>query len=124
MHHASQQPDIISRRRVPRRIYAAPVGVLVAGGYAVGRGYQVGEGGMMISTDQQSLTEDLQIVVSFYLPSGEMIVVRAVVRSVIAEAKGSAEKYGLEFLNLDFQSKRAIRNFVAAATRVDGHIVL
>jgi hypothetical protein len=108
------------RRRVPRRTFKAPVGVLKSGGYAIRKAYQLGEGGMMIDHNEK-LKEGVCLVLNFFLPGGHIVMVRGIVRAVIAAKDGQPERYGLEFLNLGFQYKRAIRNFVAAATREDGH---
>ena len=104
------------RRRVPRRLFEAPIGMLLHGEYSLQRTYQVGEGGMMVSAPQD-LAEGDRLVVSFYLPGVPLIIVRGVVRSVIPENGEQAERYGIEFENLGFQRKREIRNFVAAARR-------
>ena len=109
------------RRRVPRRTYKAPVGVLMGGEYAVERAYQLGEGGMMLDCKRGKLKEGTKLALNFFLPGGQVVMVRGVVRAVIAPKEGVPERYGIEFSNLGFQYKRAIRNFVAAATREDGH---
>lgn len=111
----------IHRRRVPRRTFKAPVGVLLNGKYAVQRAYQLGEGGMMIDCKNRRLTVGQGVVANFFLASGDIVMVRGIVRAIIPPKDGQPERYGLEFLNLGFQHKRAIRNFVAAATREDGH---
>lgn len=110
------------RRRVPRRTFEAPVGVLLHGKFQIERAFQMGEGGMMIS-HSMALAEGTQLVVSFYLSSDKMVMVRGIVRSIVKAQGSSPERYGLEFLNLGFQYKREIRNFVAAATQ-DGHLSL
>ncbi len=118
-----QRPAISGRRRVPRRAFEGAVGMLLKGQYTVQRAYQVGEGGMMISsTSDTPLGEGVNLVVNFFLPSGVLIMVRGIVRSVVPPKDGLPERYGIEFLNVGFQSKREIRNFVAAATRVDGQL--
>jgi hypothetical protein len=53
-----------------------------------------------------------------------MIVVRGLVRSVIAATGGQPTKFGIEFENLGFHNRREIRNFVAAATRSDSYMGL
>ncbi len=111
---------LIGRRKVPRRLYESSVGVLARGKFTIERCFQVGEGGMMFSSTLP-LVENNQIVISFYLPASGMIIVRGVVRSVIAASKKLPERYGLEFLNIGFHHKREIRNFVAAATRQEGY---
>lgn len=110
----------IGRRRVPRRTFKAPVGVLIGGKYSVERAFQLGEGGMMIDCKGQKLKAGTHTALNFFLPDGSIVMVRGVVRAIIPPKDGDPERYGLEFLNLGFQNKRAIRNFVAAATREDG----
>ncbi len=113
----------IGRRRVPRRYFESPVGVLLGGEYQVNRAYQVGEGGMMFDFKGKQLLEGTLIAASFYLPSGVLIMVRGVVRAVVPAKDGKPQRFGIEFIELDFQFKREIRNFVAAATRQDGQLV-
>jgi len=111
----------LQRRRVPRRSFDNPAGILKSGKYQMNRAYQLGEGGMMIGANEPMQVGTL-LVVSFYVQTSTLILVRAIVRSVIPAEAGLPERYGLEFLNLGFQLKRAIRNFVAAATRSDGAV--
>lgn len=110
----------IGRRRVPRRTFESPIGALVAGRFSVQRSYQVGEGGMMVSSEIE-LSEGQRVVVSFFLPGTGMIIVRGRVRNVVEADEGYPVRYGLEFETLGFHHKRDVRNFVAAATRIEGH---
>lgn len=108
----------IQQRRVPRRAFAGAVGVLAGGYYDLERAASVGEGGMKVSTER-ALEVGNEIVLNFNL-EGALIIVRAVVRSfhpsrTTANGREPAQ-VGVEFLNLGFQHKRAIRNFVAQAT--------
>ncbi len=98
--------------------------MLLHGKFNQERAFQVGEGGMMFSCRAAELKEGEQLVVSFFLPNGILIIVRGIVRSTIPPKGNDRPRYGIEFLNLEFQMKREIRNFVAAATRLDGHIQL
>jgi hypothetical protein len=117
----SQPQPPTSRRRVPRREFECPVGVLLHGQYQMERAYQVGEGGMMISC-QGKMEEGTQMVINFFLKPGVLVIVRGVVRGVVAKTSGPNDRYGIEFLNLGFQFKREIRNFVAAAKGLDGPV--
>ena len=110
----------IARRRVPRRTYKASVGVLIGGKYSVERAFQLGEGGMMIDCKGRKLKVGTHTALNFFLPDGSIVMVRGTVRAIVPAKGGDPERYGLEFLNLGFQNKRAIRTFVAAATREDG----
>lgn len=105
------------RRRVPRRAYDAPVGTLIHGEYVLSRAHQVGEGGMMISSSK-SLSIGHQMVVSFFISSDVVVVVRATVRNVVPAQGKNPLRYGLEFLSLNFHYKREIRNFVASASEL------
>lgn len=111
------------RRRVPRRNFEAPVGVLLNGKFSMERTYQVGEGGVMISC-QRGIKVGTQVVTNFYLNTSLLIIVRGVVRAIIPAQGQLPERYGIEYLNLGFHYRREIRNFVAAATRGDGHASL
>lgn len=106
------------RRRVPRRTFESSVGILLHGKYSLERSYQVGEGGMMICSAEPLLL-GRQLVVSFFITKAAIIIVRGIVRSMVPEDGKFPERYGIEFLNLGFQFKREIRNFVAAATHGD-----
>lgn len=78
---------------------------------------------MMIACDDK-LQPGTLMILNFYLPSSAIIMVRGVVRNVVPARDDQPERYGIEFLNLGFQYKREIRNFVAAATKVDGLLSL
>ncbi len=108
----------VNRRRVPRRTMLQPVGILAAGGYVVERSYQVGEGGMMISS-QKSLVVGQSLVMGFYIFGRLMILVRGIVRSFVPAKAGYPNRYGVEFQNLGFQYKREIRNFVALGSATE-----
>ena len=104
----------VQARRVPRRTFEQPVGILARGSYFTGKSLQVGEGGMHLATEF-ILEMDQLIVVSFQVPNGSLISVRGKVRYVKKEQNGL--HVGLHFENLDFQYKRELRNFVSAATQ-------
>ena len=108
-----------SQRRVPRRTFTGPVGVLAGGQYLIERAFQVGEGGMMVSTER-AFSDGDQMVMSFSLENGAILVVRAIVRSFQGPQRRTGinepARVGVEFVNLEFHYKREIRNFVASAT--------
>jgi hypothetical protein len=103
------------RRQVPRRPYEASLGLLYRGEYLLEQTYYVSESGLMISS-HRPLKEGELVVVTFKVPSSSILLVRAIVRSVVAPKDNSPERYGLEFQNLEFSAKREIRNFVAETT--------
>ncbi len=103
------------RRRVPRRDYARKIGVLVKGHYHLSNGIQIGEGGMLILS-KDSLVVDQTVVVSFRFPYSVPRIVTAEVRYVLPAKKGQRPQYGLEFVKLEFDVRREIRNYVALQT--------
>lgn len=104
----------LGRRRVPRRAFDGVVGVLALGEYVTERAYQIGEGGMMIGSSRP-LVIGQNLVLSFYLPNSNPIVVHGVLRNIVPADNKNPIRYGLEFVKLNFQNKREIRNYVASA---------
>lgn len=102
------------RRRVPRRTINVSVGVLRQGEYRIERAKQLGEGGMMVSSER-ALTKGDRLVLTFQVPGGSLVIVTGIVRYV-QEHQTPALCYGVEFSNLNFIYKREIRNFVASST--------
>lgn len=103
------------RRRVPRRAFKNQIGLLVSGLYQVETGLEIGEGGMMFQSPR-SLEVGKMLAVTFKLPGVSPCVVRAVVKYVLPhlEEGNPQSRYGVEFLELDFNYKREIRNYVAS----------
>ena len=108
----------LARRKFPRRDFNSVVGVLYRGNYSLERTQQVGEGGMMLSYAPGTLPDGALLAVSFYLPSGELIMLRGSVRYNSPLKPGDSPRYGIEFLNVNFHYKREIRNYVAAALKL------
>jgi hypothetical protein len=111
---SASQKDVVNMRRVPRRSFEATVGILTKGNYNLGQSFQLGEGGMMLAS-LHDLINDHHIVVSFQM-GAEIVMVRAIVRGKLPAKAGAPIRYNVEFVDLEFQYKRAIRNYVAAAT--------
>lgn len=101
--------DNNSRRRVPRRIYKKPIGLLYKGAYQVGLSHEIGEGGMLIESETELKVEDL-VLITFHVPG----ILNTTCRAEVRYKSPSEERlYGVEFLNLDFDVKRLIRKYVA-----------
>ena len=105
---------------MPRRAFTGNVGVLAGGTYELEVARSVGEGGMMFSTGR-ALEPGDRVIVNFHLEGSlALIVVKAVVRNFTpprTSAQGREPAWaGVEFLDLSFQHRREIRNFVAQAT--------
>lgn len=102
----------ISRRKSPRRLFHRKIGVLCGGDFEIHQARQIGEGGLLFLTDK-SLTQGTQVVVTFVVPGHTTVVVRAEVRYSLTRKEDSVIGIGVQFINLPFENKRAIRHFVA-----------
>ena len=99
-----------TRRRFPRRYFRRGVGVLSGGRYFLATGSEIGEGGISFRTSER-LKVGALVVLSFQIPDGLFVSVRAEIRN--EDALTNAELiYGCAFENIVFERKREIRNFV------------
>lgn len=103
------------RRQYPRRAMKRKVGILCDGTYFVCESGEVGEGGMAILSEFV-LTEGHELVVSFQVPGGDFVFLRALVRSTQKKEGDSRVTHGLSFSEIEFAIKRQIRSFVSART--------
>ena len=102
--------DTLFRRRFPRRQFARGAGLLYLGSYEVCTGSELGEGGVSM-TSNRIIQIGEQVVVSFQIPRAGFVILRAEIRN--QKSMGSGQYlYGCSFLNLPFEIKREIRNFV------------
>lgn len=115
----SKAKEVAQLRRVPRRAFESSVGVLLHGEYKIERSFQLGEGGMMISCSRPLISGE-RLVASFVINQEAIVMVRAIVRGEIPASANAPHRYNLEFEDLEFHFKRAIRNYVAAATHAEG----
>ncbi len=105
----------IHLRKTPRRDFQRSVGVLCRGEYHVGQSEQIGEGGMKFYSPHP-LTQGTQIIVTFMIPAGGMVSLRAEVLYTESGEAVNSLWYGCRFLDVPFQPRRWIRNYVAAKT--------
>lgn len=110
--------DVRGKRRYPRKQLHRRVGVLAAGLFFTGTTLDLGEGGLSFETDYL-LEQGHVVVVSFQIPGGDFLSVRALVR--FTQKNGALAQHGLSFENIPFYYKRQIRTFVAA---VDNKIII
>lgn len=111
--HSTHEDKGFFRRQYPRRAMKRKVGVLCNGTYFVCDSGEVGEGGMSIISDMV-LTEGHELVVSFQVPKGSFVFLRAIVRSTQKKEGDSRVTHGLSFAEIEFAIKRQIRSFVSA----------
>lgn len=101
------------RRQYPRRAMKRKIGLLSAGTYFLCESGEIGEGGMSINSEYV-LTEGQEVVVSFQVPNGSFVFLRAIVRSTQKKVGDDKVTHGLSFNEIEFSIKRQIRSFVSA----------
>lgn len=84
--------------------------MLIGGKYFMAHGSEIGEGGISFKTDR-ALKLGALVVISFQIPDGQFISVRAEIRNQEKVIQGEAV-YGCAFDNMSFERKREIRSFV------------
>ena len=103
------------RRQYPRRPMKRKIVVLCDGTYFMCESGEMGEGGMSIISEFV-LTEGHELVVSFQVPGGPFVFLRAIVRSTQKKEGDDRVTHGLSFAEIEFGIKRQIRSFVSART--------
>lgn len=105
----------LKRRRVPRRPIENRVGLLHKGKYSVTWAYEIGEGGMLISTPLRMDKDDRIVITLRIADVFEGVLIGKIVH-LYEDTTGDQYRYGIQFEEVDFEMRRKIRNFVAAAT--------
>lgn len=113
MNAASPSSNNLFRRNFPRRDFKRSVGILFKGSYFMAQSGEIGEGGMSIVTDMV-LTEGEPLVVSFQIPGGVFVSLRAEVRNSQKTEKPDTLVIGLAFTQIEFALKRQIRSYVSS----------
>ncbi|NUM57286.1 MAG: PilZ domain-containing protein [Bdellovibrionaceae bacterium] len=100
----------IESRKFPRKDYNRPVGILFSGFYQKAEAIEISEGGMSFRIDVV-LTVDRECVMTFKVPKGKLVCLRAVVKHMKKD-RGQLI-VGVAFKEVPFSNKRQIRNFIA-----------
>ncbi|MEQ1878559.1 MAG: PilZ domain-containing protein [Bdellovibrionia bacterium] len=101
---------VLAKRRFPRRRFRRPIGVLFDGVYSIGRGEEIGEGGLSIAFNE-AFKEGKNLLVTFALED-ELHVMRGEVR--YAKTQGQEFILGIAFQNISFKFKKLIRRYIGA----------
>lgn len=106
------QRNTLGRRKLPRRRLGRLVGVLHQGNYFIAESVEIGEGGMGFRCNFE-LEEKSRVVLSLQLPGSEFIFLTG---ELLAPIKGKSPNgaiyYALQFIDIHFEQRRLIRNFV------------
>jgi hypothetical protein len=119
------QADQTYRRRFPRRQFSQKIGLLSAGVYKLALGIEIGEGGMRI-TSSEKIAAGRKVIVNFFVPNKGFVtttaeIVHQSIEPTSGKTPGEASEgtnqpfsYGMKFSKLAFESKRMIRDYIAA----------
>lgn len=109
---------IIKKRRFPRRKFTQKIGLLFRGKYDISESVQIGEGGMMIRSPHEHEEGDW-VVLSFLVPGRAFVIVRGQVQFKGKDSSIGTPLYGIRFLNITFENRRVLRDFISAKTEAE-----
>ncbi len=107
-----------NQRQFPRRPLKTRLGVLMGGTYFLSHSIILGEGGMSLYLPS-GFKDGQNLVVSFQVPSGDFLILRSEIKSVVNQESPEEWVYGVHFFKVDFNQKRMIRTFVAARVETE-----
>ena len=107
----------LNSSRSPRRVFSRAIGLLRDGTFALAQGIQISESGMALVTPLP-LAVDSRLVVTFVIPGGNGLVLRAHVVSE-RDPVGKMRSYAIQFHALDLHERRMIRSYVSAKTQAE-----
>lgn len=98
------------KRRYPRRTFEKLAGVMIQGTYGIENTFELGELGMSFETTLALKDRD-NMVINFAIPGGYIVMTRAEVKYQVR--KGDKVVVGVEFINISFEDRRKVRDFIA-----------
>lgn len=109
--------EIKYSRKFPRRRFRQDVGLLHRGKYTLVQGLEIGEGGMLVKFPDSVKAGDI-IAISFFISQKGFVVVLGEVVYQKPEPGQEDPSYamGIKFIDLEFEFKRHIRDFIALKT--------
>lgn len=113
----SAQPND-SAKRLARRIYERAVGVLCDSKYTMERSVDVGEEGMLVRSSRH-LKEGQNVLLNFWMDKVGYVIVPAQIRWVKHDEKSNEQFFGLFFLKVSFDYRRALRTYIAAKPQAE-----
>ncbi len=102
-----------SAKRLARRIYERAVGVLCDSKYTMEMSVDVGEEGMLVRSSRH-LKEGQNVLLNFWMDKVGYVIVPAQIRWVKNDPGTSEQFFGLFFLKVSFDYRRALRTYIAA----------
>lgn len=102
-----------SSRLYTRRLYSRPVGILSGSSYSIEYIIDISEAGMLVRSNRNLAIHE-HILVNFYLEGGGYLILPAEVKWTQQSPETNKQFFGVEFLKVAFENRRALRAFIAA----------
>lgn len=116
----SAQPND-SAKRLPRRRYERAVGLLCESKYTMETSVDVGEEGMLVRSSRH-LKEGQNVLLNFWMEKVGYIIIPAQIRWVKNDENSKDQFFGLFFLKVSFDYRRALRTYISAKTAAESEV--
>ena len=81
------------------------------------QGREIGEGGVLIVSNE-FLEKGCHVVLNFFMAKNRFVTVTG---EIVYKIENKQELFGIKFINLSFEGKRAIREFIADKSLMEVH---
>ncbi len=105
--------DSDNAKRISRRLYERCVGILCDSLYTMEQSVDVGEEGMLVRSARH-LKEGQNVLVNFWMDKIGYVILPAQIRWVKEDKTTGHQFFGLFFLKVSFDYRRALRTYIAA----------
>lgn len=105
--------ESIGAKRIARRLYERAVGILCDSKYTMEHSVDVGEEGMLVRATRH-LKEGQNVLVNFWMEKIGYVILPAQIRWIKDDKATGQQFFGLFFLKVSFDYRRALRTYIAA----------
>lgn len=105
-----KEMGLVNKRKYPRKAYRKALSILSGGQACLGKGVEIGEGGLSFSTETK-IEVNSKMIINFFLSDKDFFSVRVTLLNILNSSK--VFTYGVSFDDLSIALKRQIRAYVA-----------
>lgn len=105
-----KEPVLVNKRKYPRKAYRRTLSYLSGGNASLGKGIEIGEGGLSFSCDTK-MDVNSKMIINFFLSEKDFFSVRVTLLNILNSSQNFT--YGVSFDDLSIALKRQIRAYVA-----------
>ncbi len=114
-------------RQFPRRKFSQPLGLLHMARFELVTSAEIGEGGILFRSSKDMVIGQ-PITLSFFVPQkGFITVMGEILYKREQKNDGKSRHFGIKFLDLEFECKRMIRDYIALKTAgeaIEGNLTI